>query len=157
MAVARFYHLTHDPVEGLLPVLIGKAFEGGLRVALRGVVRDRMEALDQLLWAGDGFLPHGLAGGAHDSEQPALLCWEPVPAPDLPNRPQCLITLDAAPVDPAEAGALERLCVVFDGMDEGAVQSARAQWRQLTEAGVCAEYWSRASGKWRCEARHPKT
>jgi len=27
MAVAKFYHLTRDPLEALLPMLIGKALE----------------------------------------------------------------------------------------------------------------------------------
>ncbi|MCC5969333.1 MAG: DNA polymerase III subunit chi [Pararhodobacter sp.] len=156
MAVARFYHLTQDPLEGLLPVLIGKAFEGGLRVALRGSDPARMTALDSQLWRGDGFLPHGLAGGPHDADQPALLCSDDRPAPDLPNQPGCLITLDAAPVGADEAQALERLCIVFDGLDPQAVEAARGQWRALTQAGVAAEYWSRASGRWTCEARHPK-
>lgn len=156
MAVARFYHLTQDPLEGLLPILIGKAFEAGLGVALRGAGQPRMEALDRQLWHGEGFLPHGLAGGPHDADQPALLYWDDRPAPDLPNRPGCLIALDATPVSAEEAQALERLCIVFDGLDPQAVEAARAQWRALTQAGIAAEYWSRASGRWTCEARHPK-
>lgn len=156
MAVARFYHLTQDPLEVLLPVLIGKALEGGMRVALRGAERARMEALDLQLWRGDGFLPHGLAGGPQDADQPVLLCWEASSAPDLPNRPGCLITLDASPVSADEARALERLCIVFDGLDPQAVEAARGQWRALTQADIAAEYWSRASGRWTCEARHPK-
>ena len=156
MATARFYHLTQDPLEALLPMLIGKALEINLRVALRGTDRARMEALDRRLWLGEGFLPHGLAGGAHDAEQPCLLTWEATPAPDLPNGTGCLVTLDGAEVAADEAGAVDRLCVVFDGTDEGAVARARDQWRALTGAGVEAEYWSRESGRWECKARHPR-
>ncbi len=156
MAVAKFYHLTRDPVETLLPVLIGKAQDIGLNVALRGTDKPRMEALDALLWQGDGFLPHGLAGGPHDADQPCLLVWDTIVVGDLPNRPGCLVTLDGADVAPAEAHSVERLCVVFDGMDEAAVVRARDQWRGLTGAGVAAEYWSRESGRWECRAKHPK-
>lgn len=156
MAVARFYHLTRDPVEALLPTLIGKANEIGLKVALRGVDRARMEALDRLLWLGEGFLPHGLAGGPHDADQPCLLVWTPDPAEALPNRPGCLVTLDGAEVAPDEAAAVDRLCVVFDGTDAESVARARDQWRALTGAGVAAEYWSRESGRWECKAKHPK-
>lgn len=156
MAVARFYHLTRDPPEGLLPLLIGKAQEIGLAVALRGTDRARMEAFDRLLWLGEGFLPHGLAGGPQDADQPCLLVWDQTPAPELPNRPGCLVTLDGAEVLAAEAQALERLCIVFDGTDEAAVARARDQWRALTGAGVSAEYWSRESGRWDCKARHPR-
>lgn len=156
MAVARFYHLTRDPPEALLPLLIGKARETGLTVALRGTARERMEALDLRLWAGEGFVPHGLAGGAHDARQPCLLVWDAAPAPDLPNRPGCLIALDGAEVGVDEARALERLCVVFDGQDEAAVARARDQWRTLTGGGIEAEYWSRDEGRWACKARYPK-
>lgn len=155
MARALFYHLTGDPPEGLLPILIGKALEAGLRVAVRGAGADRMAALDRALWQGDGFLPHGLAGGPHDADQPALLVWDTKPAPALPNRPDCLIALDAVPLDPAEAQALDRVLVVFDGNDERALGVARGQWRALTGAGIPAEYWNREGGRWACKARHP--
>jgi DNA polymerase III subunit chi len=155
MAVARFYHLTRDPPEALLPALIGKALEQGLRVAVRGQDRARMEALDAALWRREGFLPHGLAGGPHDADQPVLLVCDATPAADLPNRPGCLVALEASPVAAAEAQALERLCIVFDGTDAAAVEAARGQWRELTAAGVEAEYWNRDSGRWTCQSRHP--
>lgn len=155
MARALFYHLTGDPPEGLLPVLIGKALDAGLRVAVRGAGADRMAALDRALWQGDGFLPHGLAGGPHDADQPALLVWDATPAPALANRPDCLIALDAVDLDPAEARDLDRVLVVFDGNDERALGVARGQWRALTGAGIPAEYWNREGGRWACKARHP--
>lgn len=156
MAVARFYHLTRDPLEALLPILIGKSLEIGLRVALRGADSQRMEALDAQLWQGEGFLPHGLSGGPHDADQPVLLTAEATPAADLPNKAGCLIALDGAEVSPEDARAVERLCIVFDGTDERAVVTARGQWRALTGAEIAAEYWSRESGRWECKARHPK-
>lgn len=156
MATAKFYHLTRDPLESLLPILIGKALEIGMTVALRGTDRVRMEGLDRQLWLGEGFLPHGLAGGAQDADQPCLLVWHEGAASTLPNRPRCLIAVDGAAVSADEARGLERLCVVFDGTDEVALQRARSQWRDLTGAGVEAEYWSRESGRWDCKARHPK-
>lgn len=156
MAVAKFYHLTRDPLEALLPVLIGRALEIGLNVAIRGTSADRMQALDRQLWLGEGFLPHGLAGGPHDAEQPVLLVSDTTPAADLRNQPGCLVTLDGAPVTPDEARAMERLCIVFDGTNDAAVAAARDQWRGLTGADVEAEYWSRESGRWQCKARHPK-
>jgi len=156
VATAKFYHLTRDPLESLLPILIGKALEIGMTVALRGTDRVRMEGLDRQLWLGEGFLPHGLAGGAQDADQPCLLVWHEGAASTLPNRPRCLIAVDGAAVSADEARGLERLCVVFDGTDEVALQRARSQWRDLTGAGVEAEYWSRESGRWDCKARHPK-
>lgn len=157
MAVARFYHLTRDPPETLLPVLIGKALEIGLRVVLRGADAERLAALDRHLWMVDGFLPHAIKGGAQDADQPVLLVADATPLADLPGPAAgCLITLDGAPVSAPEAKAVERMCVVFDGTDEVAVATARQQWRDLTGAGLPAEYWSRDSGRWDCKARHPK-
>lgn len=155
MAVARFYHLTRDPPEILVPQLLSKSLEAGLRVALRAGGPARLEALSRSLWLVEGFLPHGVEGGAHDGDQPVLLTASERPAQDLPNRPLCLIALDQSPVTPQEAAAMERLCIVFDGADPAQVEAARSQWRILTRAGIAAEYWSQEGGRWTCAARHP--
>ncbi len=60
----------------------------------------------------------------------------------------CLIALDGAEVSGAECAGLERACIVFDGNDPDALERARAQWRALKEAGIAAEYWSEADGRW---------
>ncbi len=146
MGNALFYHLTRSRAEGLLPQLLGKALAAGWRVELRGQGRQRMEALDSALWMNDGFLPHGMTGGAHDARQPVLL--RDADAPPASNAPECLMALDGAGVDPAEAEALSRVCIIFDGNDHMAVDRARDQWRSLTAAGIAAEYWSEAGGRW---------
>ena len=126
-------------------MLIGKSLQAGWRVELRGRDRARQVALDEALWQGEGFLPHGLAGGPHDARQPALLTVEGQAAA---NAPRCLIALDGAEVTGAECAGLERACIVFDGNDPEALERARVQWRALKEAGVAAEYWSEADGRW---------
>ena len=145
MASALFYHLTRSGPGQLLPMLIGKSLQAGWRVELRGRDRARQAALDEALWQGEGFLPHGLAGGPHDARQPALLTVEGQAAA---NAPRCLIALDGAEVSGEECGRLERACIVFDGNDPEALDRARAQWRALKAAGVAAEYWSDADGRW---------
>lgn len=145
MGSALFYHLTRSGPAQLLPMLIGKSLQAGWRVELRGRDRARQVALDEALWQGEGFLPHGLAGGPHDARQPALLTVEGQPAP---NAPRCLIALDGAEVTGAECAGLERACIVFDGNDPEALERARAQWRALKGAGVAAEYWSESDGRW---------
>ena len=145
MGNALFYHLTRSGPAQLLPMLIGKSLQAGWRVELRGRDRARQAALDAALWQGEGFLPHGLAGGPHDDRQPALLTVEGQAAA---NAPRCLIALDGAEVTGAECAELERACIVFDGNDPEALERARVQWRALKEAGVAAEYWSEADGRW---------
>ncbi|WP_304615529.1 DNA polymerase III subunit chi [Paracoccus sp. (in: a-proteobacteria)] len=145
MGKALFYHLTRSPAEDLLPQLLTRALAAGWRVELRATTPARLDRLDLHLWQGDGFLPHGLAGGPHDDRQPVLLTLPDQPAT---NAPSCLITLDGPPLDPARIGALERSCILFDGGDANALATARDQWRQLSAAGIEAEYWSEESGRW---------
>lgn len=150
MGAALFYHLTRSPADALLPVLIGKSLAAGWRVELRGASSGAQEQLDRLLWQGQGFLPHGLAGGPHDSRQPVLLT---VVAPGRPPGPaangaSCLITVEGVEIHPEESAVLERSCILFDGNDPGALERARVQWRALKAAGVEAQYWSEDSGRW---------
>ena len=145
MGSALFYHLTRSGPVQLLPILIGKSLQAGWRVELRGRDRARQVALDERLWLGEGFLPHGLAGGVHDARQPVLLTVEGQAAG---NAARCLIALEGAEVSGAECMALERACIVFDGNDPEALERARMQWRALKAAGVAAEYWSEAGGRW---------
>lgn len=144
MGDALFYHLTRSTAEGLVPSLIAKSRQAGWRVELRGTDAARMARLDDLLWQGEGFLPHGLAGGPHDAFQPVLLTVAGQEAAGA----DCLIAIDGAAVDPVECATARRVCVVFDGDDPAALEGARNQWRALTGAGVAAEYWSEAGGRW---------
>ena len=148
MGAAYFYHLTRGPLEATLPVLLEKALAAGWRVAVRGRDPGRMDWLDQKLWMGEGFLPHGLAGGPHDADQPVLLTT----TPDTPNAATCLMTMDGADFTPDEVQTLERTCILFDGHDPAAVDTARTQWRTLTTAGCAAKYWSEETGRWQMKA-----
>lgn len=150
MGSAYFYHLTRAPLEATLPMLLGKAREAGWRVAVRGTDAERMAWLDDKLWLGpeDQFSPHGLAGGEFDADQPVLLTTGTA----MPNGASCLMAIDGAGVEPAEVAALERVCILFDGNDEAAVEAARAQWKALTGQGCAAQYWSEAGGRWEKKA-----
>ncbi len=154
MGAVYFYHLTRAPLEVTLPVLLGKARAAGWRIMVRGVDQGRMARLDENLWQGpdDGFLPHGLAGGPHDADQPILLSCDPGSDTGSHTAVACLMCIDGAPVNADEVNALERVCVLFDGNDEQALQQARGQWKTLTDAGCSAQYWSEASGRWEKKA-----
>lgn len=153
MAQVMFYHLTRSPLETTLPILLGKSLDAGWRVLVRARAAALLQRLDHRLWVDppEGFLPHGLSGGPHDADQPVLLTTATDPAPQAPNAPACLIALESAPVTGAEALALDRVCILFDGADPAAMDYARAQWRDLTAAGLPAQYWSEQSGSWRKE------
>jgi DNA polymerase-3 subunit chi len=150
MGEAWFYHLTDRPLEATLPMLLEKALAAGMRVAVRGTDADRLAWLDEKLWLGpkEGFLPHGLAGGPHDADQPVLLTRDRA----RPNGAPCLMAVDGAEVAADEVADLARACLLFDGNDAAAVEAARGQWRRLTAAGVRAAYWAESGGRWQKKA-----
>ena len=155
MGDVLFYHLTRSPLDLVLARLLTRALAAEWRVIVRGRDRDHLLWLDEKLWLEpeDGFLPHGLAGGPHDAEQPVLL----TEAAELPSDAGCLMTIYGAPVDPAEAGGLHRVCVLFDGNDDAAKALARQQWRDVTTAGLGAQYWAEDSGRWEKKLERPAT
>lgn len=146
MGRALFYHLTRRSVERALPPLLARARAAGLRVVVRGRAAETMARLDELLWLEpeDGFLAHGLDGAGQEALQPVLLTTGLARA----NGAQCVVAIEGAEAAPGEAAELERLCLVFNGHDDGEMDRARAQWRALTGAGLRAEYWSEESGRW---------
>ncbi len=148
MGEVYFYHLTRAPLEATLPTLLARARGAGWRVMVRGTEKARLDWLDQKLWLDEGFLPHGLAGGEFDADQPILLTTDAAAV----NGASCLMAIDGAEVSPEEVPALERTCILFDGNDGDALTAARAQWKHLTGAGCAAQYWSQESGRWEKKA-----
>jgi DNA polymerase III subunit chi len=142
---ALFYHLTRSTQDALIQTLLTRAMAQGWRVMVRGRDDAALARLDTRLWTmpEDGFLPHGMAGGPHDADQPVLLGQGAAT-----NAAQGVILIDGAVATPDEAKVLLRLWVVFDGADDAAITQARILWRALTEGGVDAEYWSEDGGKW---------
>ncbi|RPE71615.1 DNA polymerase III chi subunit [Pacificibacter maritimus] len=151
MGAAYFYHLTRNPLEKTLATLVEKALSAGWRVEVRGRADAQLRALDVALWQREGFLPHGMAGGPHDADQPVLLTTGAGG-----NSASCLMCIQGADVTSDEIAAADRVCILFDGHDPEALQQARGQWKSLTDAGATAQYWSEETGKWQMKAQHPK-
>lgn len=154
MGAVYFYHLTHSPLEVALPLLLERALQAGWRVAVRGASAQGIERLDQALWLGrdEAFLPHGVAGGAHDAHQPVLLTTGA-----LPEGCACLMAVDGATLAPDEVAGVERACLLFDGNDNAALEAARGQWKALTAAGLAAQYWAEDGGRWQKKAESVAT
>jgi DNA polymerase-3 subunit chi len=155
MGEAYFYHLTRSTLDETLPTLLERARAAGWRVAVRGTDAAQLDRLDERLWLGEGFLPHGRAGGPHDADQPVLLTTAAEVPGDAPNGAACLMAIDGAEVAPEEVRRLERVCVIFDGGDEAALAIARRQWKGLTDAGCGAKYWSQEGGGWAMRVERP--
>lgn len=150
MGAAYFYHLTQRPLVETLRMLLNKSLENDWNVAVRGTDAAVLADLDRLLWLGpeETFLPHGLAGSDDDALQPVLLTTQMTAA----NVPDCVMSVNGAEVTAAEVSALQRVCVLFDGNDEAALNRARGQWKALKDAGASAQYWSEESGRWEKKA-----
>ncbi|MEO8243376.1 MAG: DNA polymerase III subunit chi [bacterium] len=142
---AMFYHLTRSGLDDTLITILTRAMGQGWRLMLRAPDPALLSHLDDKLWLGpeDGFLPHGIEGGAHDADQPVLLGGGPIT-----NAAQGLFLLAGAKVDRSEIPDLDRIWLLFDGADDAAVQTARNQWTQLTSWGLAAQYWSDEAGSW---------
>lgn len=153
MGTVMFFQLLRSSPADTLAVNLPRALAQGWRVLIRGTDPARLDALDADLWlkgAEDGFIPHGRAGGPHDSDQPVLLGQG-----DAANGAKVLALLDGAEAADAEVAAMERVWVLFDGNDQTRLQAARLQWKALTSAGHAAQYWSEEGGRWEKKAESP--
>lgn len=124
--------------------LAALAYNSGQRLLIVGAP-GRLEALDTALWVDDpeSFLPHGIAGGPHDPDQPVLLSETPEPA----NNARLLMVLETGL--PADFDRFERVLNLFDDGSDAHMR-ARADWKAIGgRDGVERIYWQQsAQGKW---------
>jgi DNA polymerase-3 subunit chi len=147
MAELWFYHLERSELERALPPLLDKCLQRGWRALVRAGSQERIEALDDALWTwrDESFIPHAREG--EPARQPVWLTTEG----GNPNGAQALFLVDGA--EPGDLSGFERACLVFDGRDEAALESARSRWKPAKEAGIVASYWREsAAGKWEKQA-----
>jgi DNA polymerase-3 subunit chi len=99
--------------------------------------------LDRLLWGdpgSNGFLPHGIAGGADDARQPILLST----SSDAPNLARNMLIADGVWRD--SALTFDRAFHLFD---DATLDGARLAWKLLAgREGVERRYWAQEGGKW---------
>ncbi|MHB1101289.1 MAG: DNA polymerase III subunit chi [Devosia sp.] len=144
MAEILFYHLENQPLERVIPVLLEKTLERGWRAVVETGSRERAEALDAVLWTyrDESFLPHGIAGGEADADQPVLITTEPGNG----NAANVRFFVDRAV--PQSPEGYDRIVYLFSGHDPDAVTEARAAWKALS-AGNALTYWQQeADGRW---------
>ncbi len=131
-----FYHLTHWPLDRVLPQLLEKSLERGWRALIRSGAPERLEALDAHLWTykDDGFMPHGL-DDEDGPRQPVLLTT----SMEDSNEADLLFVIDRA--ETGDVSCYQRCIFVFDGNDQDAVAMAREEWKKAKEAGFGVSYW----------------
>lgn len=147
MPPVSFYQVTRSPFVQALGQLLEKARAREWRVCLRGGTNQPLAELDRQLWLGpeERFLPHGIAGGPHDADQPILLCDASVPVVGF----DCLFAVHGAPVAAEEARSLQRTCVIFVRSEEAELVSARQLWGHLDGANIPLELFSDEGGHWK--------
>ena len=144
MTEVLFYHLEVQPLDRVLPVLLERSLERGWRVVVESGTPEQVEALDTLLWTykPESFLPHAVAGGKEDAEQPVLITTTPE------NANGATVRFFVEGAVPRVGELYERIVYLFSGHDPEAVVAARAAWKALGP-GNTLTYWQQdASGRW---------
>ncbi|MDP2213680.1 DNA polymerase III subunit chi [Phenylobacterium sp.] len=143
-----FYHMERSSLEQVLPDLLERSLARNWRAVVRGRQSDRIERLDELLWTyrDESFLPHGLAEEPHAALQPVILTTQM----DNPNGADVVFLLDGA--DAGDLDGFVRCIVLFDGRDEAALATARAQWRAIKTSGLPVSYWKQMARGWEKQA-----
>lgn len=144
MTELLFYHLTRRRLEQVLPELLEKTLQRGWRAVVKGGTPERIDDLNNVLWTYGraSFLPHGVKADGFEDKQPIYLTTED----ERPNGAQVLFLVDGA--DTADVSVYDRVCYLFDGNDEDAVQAARMRWKRAKDAGHKLTYWQQSETGW---------
>ena len=137
-----FYQLAGSSPESIIASLAGKLLGEGQRLLIVASDEAQLARLDRQLWdqGPTSFLPHGIAGGGEDANQPILLST----TPDAPNRARNMLIADGEWRDAALS--FDRAFYLFDGET---VQGARLAWKLLAgREGVERHYWAQEDGRW---------
>jgi DNA polymerase-3 subunit chi len=148
MTKVGFYHLTRSPLDKALPKLLEKALGAGHRCVVLCASKERVAALDSLLWTydPDSWLPHGKAKDGDEAQQPVWLTQ----TDENPNGADLLVQLDG--MISAHLGGYVRCLDLFDGADGESVAQARIRWRELAAAGHELTYWQQdENGGWKAK------
>lgn len=137
-----FYQLGGAQAHGVIAKLSEKLVDEGQRLLVVAADEGLLARFDRQLWdqSAASFLPHGLAGGGDDADQPILLST----GTDAPNRARNMLIADGEWRDAALA--YDRAFYLFD---TETLESARLAWKLLAgREGVERNYWALEDGKW---------
>lgn len=147
----RFYRLDGEGPESILPVLVERCLARGQRVLVTETDEAAREALSARLWSYQdiSFLAHGIRGRDQSETQPVLLS----DISEAENGAQVHILTGASRIDLTVAAGFEVTVRLFDGQDTDMLTAARADWKQVADAGQIAVFWAKEDGKWQEKAR----
>jgi DNA polymerase-3 subunit chi len=145
-----FYHLTAQPLEKALPILLERSIERGWTAVVQMATQERVTALDEFLWtyAEESFLAHGTAADGDAELQHVYLTT----GPENPNGAEVRFFVEGAQIAPVLAAGgdpYERVILMFDGNNDAELQAARLQWKELKAQGLELSYWQQGeNGGW---------
>ncbi len=144
MAEIRFYQLLRTPLEGALPKLLERLRSMDARCLVVAPTRERVEALDMLLWTynPDSFLAHGSVAIGFAAEQPIWLTH----LDENPNGANAVLLVEGAVIAAPEQ--FEHCLDIFDGTDEDQLLAARERYRDLRARGHCLKYFKQTEQGW---------
>lgn len=149
MAEVWFYHLEGKSAEDVLPGLLARGLECGVRMVVQTVDVERVKALSQKLWAYEdtSFLTHGFEGEPNSAAQAIYLAT----TAENPNVSGLGFFINGAV--PENFNGLTRASIMFDGTEETAIEQARSLWRSYKTDGHAIKYWKQdADGRWKDQA-----
>lgn len=147
-----FYHLTRQPLDRALPMLLERSIERGWKAVVQLRSEERLAALDEALWtySEESFLGHGTAKDGDADLQHVYLTT----GAENPNAAQIRFFVEGAQVTAVieRDSAYERIIVMFDGNDPEELDTARAQWKSLRGQGHSLAYWQQSETGWEKKA-----
>mgnify|MGYP001220605822 CR=1 FL=1 len=137
MTEVRFYHLKNMPLDRALPGILTQAHKRGMRVVVKCADENHVKGIDDLLWQfeAESFLPHGFKGAPQD--QPIWIST----SDENVNDASVLVVTDGSVSEALDGYDL--CCEIFDGMDQSAVEKARARWKNLKDTDCTLKYYQR--------------
>ena len=153
MTEVRFYHLTKTPLDHALPQILGKALQGNFKIVIKSEDEKSSKHLNDWLWAfsDDSFLPHDIAGGENDNDQPILISHDDTHIADNKNAANMIVLTNGCTYDDLEK--FDLCCEMLNGHDETQVAQARKRWKSYQEKGFDITYWAQnEQGGWEKKA-----
>ena len=148
-----FYHLTRQPLDRALPILLERSLEKGWKAVVQLRSDERLNALDEVLWtySEESFLAHGTAKDGDAELQHVYLTT----GAENPNEASIRFFVEGAQIAPVieKDTGYERIILMFDGNDPEELDAARAQWKVLKVQGHALSYWQQGeTGRWEKKA-----
>ena len=148
-----FYHLTRQPLERALPLLLERSLARGWKAVVQAQTQERIQTLDEFLWtySEESFLGHGTAADGDGELQHVYLTT----GSENPNGSQVRFFIEGAQIAPVldQGGKYDRVILMFYGNNEQELVAARAQWKVLKEKSLELSYWQQTeAGSWEKKA-----